>query len=347
MKKTILFLLVVYLFVMPVSAMEITAPPAPNSAREHMPESSGNFGDDLWYIIKSASKELYPNLIEAVEICVSLIAIIILISLLHSFANTTTQIVTLVGTLCIGILLLSPSDSLISFGIQTITELEEYGKLLFPVMTTALAAEGSITTSAALYAGTIAFNTVLSAVITAVIVPLIYIFIALSIASSVIDESSLKKIKDFIKWIMTWSLKISIYLFTGYLGITGVVSGTADAAAIKATKLAFNGFVPVVGSIISDASETVLVSAGLMKNAAGIYGLLVFLTVWITPFIRIGSHYFVLKLTTAASAAIGSKATVSLIEDFSVVMGFLLAMTGTVCLLHMISTVCFMRGFSV
>ncbi len=346
MKKIIPILIILYLFAMPVSAMEITAPDAPESVEEHIPETSGNFGQDLWYVIKSVSKELYPSLSSATGICVSLIAIVILVSILQSFTSTTTNIVTLVGTLSIGVLLIGPSNSLIQLGIQTVTELEEYGKLFLPVMTAALAAEGGITTSTAIYAGTIAFNTALSAIITAVIVPMIYIFIALSVACSVLTESPLKKIRDFVKWLMTWSLKIVIYLFTGYIGITGVVSGTADASAIKATKLAFNGFVPVVGNIISDASETVLVSAGLMKNAAGIYGMLVFLALWISPFIRIGIHYLVLKLTAAASSAIGNNTTVSLIDDFSGVMGFLLAMTGTVCLLHMISTVCFMKGFS-
>ena len=119
---------------------------------------------------------------------------------------------------------------------------------------------------------------------------------------------------------------------------------SADAAALKATKLVISGFVPVIGSIISDASETILVSAGVMKNAAGIYGLLAILAICVGPFLRIGIHYLLLKLTAAICGVFGSKQIGGVIKDFSGAMGYVLAMTGTVCLLLLISVVCFMKG---
>ena len=51
-----------------------------------------------------------------------------------------------------------------------------------------------------------------------------------------------------------------------------------------------------------------------------------------------------LKLTAFFSGVIVGKEHQGLIECFSTAMGFLLAMTGTVCLMQMISVVCFMRG---
>ena len=143
---------------------------------------------------------------------------------------------------------------------------------------------------------------------------------------------------------MTWSLKLVLYVFTGYMGITKVVSGTADAAAVKAAKLTISGMVPVVGGLLSDASETILVSAGVMRSAAGVYGLLAILAICLGPFLRIGVQYLMLKLTAAACAVFGTKETAGLIQDFSAGMGMLLAMTGTMCLLLLISTVCFLKG---
>ena len=143
---------------------------------------------------------------------------------------------------------------------------------------------------------------------------------------------------------MTWGLKTVLYIFTGYLSITGVITGTADAAALKAAKLTIAGVVPVVGGILSDASEAVVVSAGVMKNAVGVYGLLAIAAVWITPFLQIGIQYLMLKITAAVCGVFGVKNTSDLIEDFSGTMGLLLGMTGTVCFLLLISTICFMKG---
>lgn len=344
MRKLVIILVLLLNIALPVMGMEFTAPPAPEEAQTNMPKESGTFGEDLWYIIKSAIGKLRPDFTEAMHSCVSLTAVVMLVSMLQTFTGTAKQVADLACTLTISIILIQPANSMIQLGIQTVEELGEYGKLLIPVMTAAMAAEGGVTTSAALYTATIAFNTILTAAITKLVVPMIYIYIVLCIATSAIGDNVLKQTRDFIKWLMTWALKISIYLFTGYLGITGVISGTADASAIKAAKLAINGFVPVVGNIISDASETILVSAGVMKSSVGIYGMLVILATWVSPFLTIGSQYILLKITSCVCSVFGTKESIGLIEDFSGVMGFILAITGTVCLLLLISTVCFMKG---
>ena len=342
--KFLLMLLVVLLSAQPVSAAEITAPSVPDSASGVMPERAESFSEGLWDIIQAAVGLLRPDLKEAAGVCLRVIATGMLVSLLNSLPGQTKQAVDLSGTVAIGAALLRSTNALIQLGTNTVTELSEYGKLLIPVMTAAMAAGGGVTTSAALYTATIAFNSILTAGITKIIIPMIYIYTILCIAANAIGENILKQSRDFIKWLMTWALKISIYLFTGYLSITGVISGTADASAIKAAKPAINGFVPVVGNIISDASETILVSASVMKSSVGIYGLLVILATWISPFLKIGTQYILLKITSCLCSVFGTKETVSLIEDFSGIMGFILAITGTVCLLLLISTVCFMKG---
>ena len=51
-----------------------------------------------------------------------------------------------------------------------------------------------------------------------------------------------------------------------------------------------------------------------------------------------------LKLTAAVCGIFCDKTVTGLMDDFSAAMGMLLAMTGTVCLLLLISMVCFLRG---
>lgn len=344
MKKLILIIVFIFAMAIPAHAVEFTAPQVPDSGKAMLPEEPETFAQGLWKVITEGIKLAQPALAEAAGACLSLIAAVMLMSLIQGMPGASEKIIHLVGTLTIAALLMRPSNSLIKLGAQTVTELSEYGKLLLPVMTAALAAQGGTTASAALYAGTALFDALLCSVISSMIVPMIYMFLSLSAANSAVGEGTLEKIRDFIKWLMTWSLKIILYVFTGYMGITGVVSGTADAAAVKAAKLTISGIVPVVGSILSDASETILVGAGVMKSAVGIYGLLAILAVWIGPFVKIGTQYLLLKITCAVCGVFGGKQEIKLIQDFSAAMGMLLAMTGTVCLLLLISTVCLMKG---
>ena len=128
------------------------------------------------------------------------------------------------------------------------------------------------------------------------------------------------------------------------MSITGVINGSVDAAAIKATKLTISGAVPVVGSVISDASETILVSAGIMRNAVGVYGLIVTIAICLGPFLKIGIHYLLLKLTAVICSIFANKSAGKLLDEMTGAMGLVLAMTGAVCLLLLISIVCLIRS---
>lgn len=344
MRKVIIILLIVSVLALPVAATEFTAPQAPDSGEMYMPESIDSFGEGLWYVVRSALAAIEPEIVQAAGLCVCVIGITLLTSMLQNASLRTKKIAELASAVGIGILLLQPSGTLIQLGTSTVTEISEYGKLLIPVLTAAVAAQGGVTTSTALYTGTTLFCAILSNLICRLIVPLLYVFLCLCIANSAIGEDLLGKLRDLIKWLMTWLLKIVLYVFTGYISITGVVGGSADASVVKATKLAISGSVPVVGSILSDASEAILVSAGMMKSAAGIYGILAIAATWIGPFLKIGAQYLLLKLTSAACGVFGSKATANLIRDFSVGMGFVLAAISTISILLLIGVVCFMKA---
>ena len=346
MRKGIILLFVIYILTLNVHASEFVSPPAPPEAEKYMPIQQHSFGEDLWYIIQQALPDVLPTLHNAIKISVTIISICIITSMLKSMANISAGAIELSGAVAVGTLLLSSSKTFVSLAVKTVEAICEYGKLLFPVMTAALAAEGGATSSASLYTGTVVYNTILSTGISAVIIPMLYAYLAISIILSTYKVPILQSFRDFIKGFMTWVLKIGIFLFTGYLGITKVISGATDAAALKATKMTISSMVPVVGGMISDASETILLSVGIMKGAAGVYGALTALSICIVPFMSIGAQSAILRLTEGICGLLGTKSITSITRDFSFCMDFLLALTGAVCILLLISIVCFVKGVS-
>lgn len=342
MRKIVIFGMLLLLLTVPVEATDLTAPTPPPEIT--MPEDTTNFGSGMWEIVSSALQDLRPELAQGVGVCLAVTAVVLLTSMIGVFPGKSSTVIRLVCTLALGTVLLKQTGSMVRLGTDTVRDLSEYGKLLIPVMTAALASQGGVTSSAALYTGTAVFDAVLSSVVGKLLVPMVYLFLAVAIANGATGQSLLKKLRDLLKWLCTWGLKVVLYIFTGYMGITGVISGTADAAAVKAAKLTISGVIPVVGGILSDASETVILSAGVMKNAVGIYGLLAIAAMWIAPFLTIGVQYLLLKLTAAACGVFGVKEASELIEDFSGAMGLVLGMTGAVCFFLLVSIVCFMKG---
>ena len=346
MKKVLILFSVVMILVQPVSALELTAPTAPPAAADVMPDEPQSFGEGLWELCIAIIATVRPEITEAAGVCLSVMAAGLLISLLQPMTGRGKRFAELTCTVSVALILMTPTKVFVKLGIQTVEEMIRYGKLLLPVMTAGLAAQGGITKSAALYTGTAAFNTVLGDLIVSMVVPVVSAYLALAVADSAIGDVTLKKIRDLLKWCAAWVLKIGLYIFTGYMSLTGVITGSADAAALKVTKSTISMAVPVIGNILSEASETVLVGAAVVKNAAGVYGMLVILAIFLGPFVRIGIQYLMLKCTATICSVFTTKQTTELIGDFSSAMGLLLAVTGTVCLMLLISTVCFMKGVS-
>ena len=344
MRKLIIVVIIFVYMVFPVHAMEFTAPEVPESGREMFPEKRSTFGEDLTYILQKALREFQPAMVKTIKVCCGVLSASLMISIFGTLSGNNSKSAELGGTIVIAGLLIQSTGTLIRLGTNTVFELSQYGKLLIPVMTAALAAQGGTTASTGLFAATVLFDGILTSLISKLLIPIVYIYLALAVAHSAIGQNILQKLLKFIKSLMTWCLKTILYVFTGYISITGVISGSVDAAAIKAAKLTISGVVPVVGGILSDASEAVLVSAGMMKSAAGIYGILSFVAIGIGPFLQIAAQYLLLKGTSAVTAIYEGKKLSALVEEFSTVMGFVLGMTGATAFILMISTVCFMRG---
>ena len=115
-----------------------------------------------------------------------------LVGVIRNIPGSRSWAVEFAAALAIGGLLLTQSHSMVRLAGETISEMGEYGKLLIPVMTTAMAAQGWTTSAAAIYAGTIGFNYVLTVLISKILIPGVYIYLVLAVASAATDEENVK-----------------------------------------------------------------------------------------------------------------------------------------------------------
>ena len=183
------------------------------------------------------------------------------------------------------------------------------------------------------------FSTVLMSLITKLLLPLVYGYIAACVAYAAVGNEGLKRIAGTLKWVVTSILTVVLLVFVGYLTVSGVIAGSTDAVTVKAAKFTMSSLVPVVGGILSDAAETVLAGAGILKNAVGVFGMLAVLCMCVAPFLQLGIHYLTYKVTSALSATVSSGRVAGLIDQIGGAFGLVLGMTGASALLLLISMV--------
>ena len=172
MRFLLIFIFFLQFLIVPAQCAEITPPVVPQEGELYMPPETESFSDGLIYILKTAVDDLAPQFKEASSTCLSLIAVALVVALLRDFSKEAQKPVILAAVVGISVLLLKASNSLINLALETVVTLSDYGKLLLPVMATALAAQGSTSSSAALYTGTAVFSTILSSLLSKLIVPI-------------------------------------------------------------------------------------------------------------------------------------------------------------------------------
>ena len=243
-----------------------------------------------------------------------------------------------------GVIACCTSDvrSMIGLGHSTLEEINAFSTFLIPVMGSAAAASGSVVKANTVCLLTTAFSSLLIRLSNRLLIPLLYVCLSLSLVDTVLETPRMSRMRTLLEWFEEKGLKTVMYLYTGFLGISGMIAGNTDAAALKAAKLTLSGMIPVVGGIISDAADTVLSGAAFLKNTVGTFGMLSVLSVFIVPFLKIGISFLIFKIVSAISGMLESRIT-ELLDCVSRIMGYLLGMTGSCGLITMLSCLSFMK----
>ena len=91
--------------------------------------------------------------------------------------------------------------------------------------------------------------------------------------------------------------------FCLYISLSGAISGSADALAVKTTKSVIASAFPIVGGILSDSAAAMLSAAGLIKNSAGVFCLIAVCALCAGPFALLSVKMLVFKLSSAGTIA--------------------------------------------
>ena len=299
-------------------------------------------------VLNSIKDSIFGVFKNALSSAAKMLTVIILCSAATSAMNDggVKDMVLFGGTVTVSVIAISNVHSFIGLGVETLYSMLDFSKALLPAMCSAAASAGAITSASAKYAATAMFMDVLITIAVNIIMPMVTIYLAAVIANAALSRDTLANVTKLLKKICTLGLTLLMTAFTAYLGMTGLISGKADEFATKVTKTVLGTALPVVGSIVSDTAETLVVGAGIIRNAIGIYGLLAVAAICLTPFLTLGMHYLVYKGTAAFSEALADKRMAELISDVGTAFGMILAMVGAGAIMLFFSVISSMKAVS-
>lgn len=248
----------------------------------------------------------------------------------HTSAGGVTSLsIHLAGALGVTAVLIKDMHGILALSSNTLEQVGVFSKTMLPIMAAAVSLSGAPTTATIIQAATMFAFDLLVRFITAVLVPAVCAYIVLITVNAAMGNDMLIRLASFVKWCTTASLKLVLTLFIAYITISGSIGGSVDGVAVKAAKFAVSGSVPVVGGIISDAAETILSGALLLKNTVGVFGMICIVGICLVPFFKVGISYLLFKTGAAVLSPICSSNLAQLISGISDSFGLLLGMLGT------------------
>lgn len=248
-----------------------------------------------------------------------------------------TRYVSWCGVLVLTTLAAGDLRALIGLGARTVDELGTLSKLLLPTLATAMAAGGFVSAAGVWQVTTLMVCEALTNAVERLLLPLVYCYIAASAAGAMLEESRLDLLADGVKKLVTGSLTALIVAFTGYLALAGVLTGSADRTAVKVTKLAVSGAIPVVGGVLSELTESVLAAAGTLRGTVGVVGVLAIGAVCLVPLLRLGLQFLLYKLAAFAAGLVGTKALGEYLDRLGGAFALVFAMTATCALILLVA----------
>lgn len=282
------------------------------------------------------------EILESVKLMANVLIIIVIHSIMKAIIenlgnNSSAKIAYFVQYLAIVTLVIQSFVSVLSITKEAISNLSNFMNLLIPLLTTLILTTGCITISNIVQPILIFLSSMLGTFFNNFLIPILLVSITLSIVSNISSKVQLDKLSKFFKSSIVWVLGIVLTIFTCLLSVEGTLGSSVDALTAKTTKAAVSNFIPVVGKILGDTTETIIGCSNILKNAVGIIGLIIIIGIVLMPIIKILTLWIAFCLTSAICEVIADEKIVKLTTQISDSYKILLAILFSVSVMFLIS----------
>ena len=283
-------------------------------------------------IINVFKTELSKNTSLMIKILIVVIIHSIVKSISENLGNdSTSKIIYFLQYVIIATFILESFSSIISLTKSSIQDIISFMQLLIPLLITLMLTTGQFAFANIVQPILILMMNFIGEFVFVFIIPLVMICMILAIVSNFSKEITINKLSKFIKKSTLWILGIVLTVFVTTLSLEGTLGNSVDTLTSKTAKAIVSDFIPVFGKILGDTAETIIGCSKVLKSTVGMIGVLVIISIVISPVIKIGILWFSFKITACICEVVADERIVKLIDEISecykILLGILVAVS--------------------
>lgn len=258
-------------------------------------------------------KELFLIEIEsAIMLGCEILAVCIVVGLLTNFSNSFgNKTVSSLGSIVCGFIIIAlcigsfyqTYDSCS----KTMEIMTDTMCVLLPIMIPLLISMGGISSGSIMDPVIIGAVTGFNFIMQHFVLPLVFLSAIFILVNSITEKDYIKKLAVFLRKASLFLTGLTITIFTGITAIQSIVTKSADSVLKSTARFSVDNFVPIIGGFAADSIDVVINCVGLIKNAIGVLGVIVILSLLVVPIVKILAIAVIYKITAIAAEPIADK----------------------------------------
>lgn len=201
--------------------------------------------------------------------------------------------------------------------LDSVTHMSQFLLALTPMILSLTAVAGSLSTALMFHPMILLLINTVEWVIAKGIVPLLILSTLLGVISTLTEHYKASRLADMMRQTAVLSLVVFFAVFLGVMSIRGAVASVSDGVLSKTVKFMTGNFVPVIGRMFSDATETVLSASALLRNTVGLVGLVILAGIIIFPAIKIMVVTIMYRFSSAILQPLGDGPVIKSLDIIS------------------------------
>ena len=287
-------------------------------------------------IINIVFSLLGDNIKTALTTIASVMVVVIIHSILKAISENlgnenVSKIAYYIEYILIITLVMTNFSTIITEMKEAVQNLTGFANTLIPLMITLMMTTGNIVSSGMLQPILLLLITFISNFMTNILIPIALVSTALGIISKISDQAQVGKLSKFLHSSMIWILGTVLTLFVSITSLEGGLTASIDGVTAKAAKTAISSVVPVIGSILGDAVNTIVGCSNIIKNAVGMVGIIVIIAICIRPILQLAVLTVTYYLGAALCEPIADEKVVGILEQmggtFKIFLAVMFALT--------------------
>ncbi|WP_066293684.1 stage III sporulation protein AE [Bacillus sp. FJAT-29937] len=235
------------------------------------------------------------------------------------------------------ILALNSFHVAISYAQEAIDTMISFILALIPLLLALIASSGGLVSAAFFHPVILFLMNMSGLLIQYVVLPLLFLSALLSIVSVMSEQYKVTQLANLLRNVSIGLLGLFLTVFLGVISVQGASAAVTDGVAIRTAKFITGNFIPVIGRMFTDATDTVISASVLLKNTVGIAGVAILILIAAFPAIKILMIAFIYKFAAAILQPLGGGPIISCLDIISKSVIYVFAALAVVSLMFFLS----------